>query len=80
MWLHQEHHCSPLSSSRTCYLTSHLELHLVYLLPKQKATDERAQKQLYGNYFITTDDCYVCVSAHLGASGFLLEQDMQTRQ
>lgn len=70
IWLHQEHHYSPLSSSTTCYLTSHLELHLVCHQPKQRATDGCAQKQLYGNYSVTADDCFVCVSAHLSASGF----------
>ena len=73
MWLHQEHHYSPLSSSKTRYLTFHLELHLPYRLPKQKATDGCAQKSLYANYLITANDCFVCVLAYVSASQSLFE-------
>lgn len=55
------------------YLTSQLELHLSYWLPKQKATDGYTEKLLFASYLITANDCFLCELVYVSASHSLFE-------
>lgn len=55
------------------YLTSQLELHLSYRLPKPTATDGCTEKLLFANYLITANGCFLCELAYVSASHSLFE-------